>query len=49
MAGVIFIDWKKAFDIIDHKIPLRKLASYGYDHRTLKWFDYCLSDRQQKC
>ena len=47
--GVIFIDLKKAFDTIDHKILLRKLASYGADHRTLKWFDSYLSDRQQKC
>ena len=47
--GVIFINLKKAFDTIDHKILLRKLASYGIDHRALKWFDSYLSDRQQKC
>ena len=47
--GVIFIDLKKAFDTIDHKILLRKLASYGIDHRAKKWFDSYLSDRQQKC
>ena len=47
--GVIFIDLKKAFDTIDHKILLRKLASYSIDHRALKWFDSYLSDRQQKC
>ena len=49
--GVIFIhvDLKKAFDTKDHKILLRKLASYGIDHRALKWFDSYLSDRQQKC
>ena len=28
---------------------MRKLASYGADHRALKWFDSYLSDRQQKC
>ena len=44
--GAIFIDLKKAFDTIDHKILLRKLASYGIDHRVLKWFDSYLSDRQ---
>jgi len=47
--SLIFIDLKKAFDTIDHKILLRKLASYGIDHRSLKWFDSYLSDRQQKC
>ena len=47
--GEILIDLKKAFDTIDHKILLRKLASYGIDHRALKWFDSYLSDRQQKC
>ena len=37
------------FDTIGHKILLRKLASYGVDHRALKCFDSYLSDRQQKC
>ena len=49
--GVISIYLKKAFDTIDHKILLWKLASHGIDHRALKWFDSYLhvSDRQQKC
>ena len=47
--SVIFIDLKKAFDTTDHKILLRKLASFSMDHRAVKWFDSCLSDRRQKC
>ena len=43
------LEASKVFDTIDHKILLRKLASYGIDHRALKWFDSYLSDRQQKC
>ena len=41
--------WESKPLTIDHKILLRKLASYGIDHRALKWFDSYLSDRQQKC
>ena len=39
---------KKAFDSIDHKILLRKLASHEVDHKALRWFDSYRSDRQQK-
>ena len=47
--GVVFIDLKKTFDTIDHKILLRKLACYGVDQKSLRWFDSYLSDRQHKC
>ena len=45
----IFIDVKKAFDSIDHKIILSKLVNYGVEHDALKWFDSYFSDRHQKC
>ena len=38
LNGVIFIDLKKAFDTVDHKIMSQKLAKYGVDQDALKWF-----------
>ena len=47
--GVVFIDLKKAFDTIDHKIMLQKLGNYGVDPNSLRWFKSYLTDRTQKC
>ena len=49
LNGVIFIDLKKAFDTIDHKIILKKLQLYGLDDKSLKWFTSYLNDRTQYC
>lgn len=38
LDGVIFIDLKKAFDTVDHKIISKKLAKYGVDQDALKYF-----------
>ena len=43
--GIIFLDIKKAFDTVDHKILLKKLAYYGFGGTVLKWFQNFLSDR----
>ena len=49
LNGVVYIDVKKAFDTIDHAILLRKLANYGLDLGSLRFFASYLVNRSQKC
>ena len=43
----IFIDLRKAFDTVNHKILFRKLDHYGIRDKSLKWFESYLGGRQQ--
>ena len=45
--GIIFLDIKKAFDTVDHKILLDKLYYYGIKDTALEWIKSFLSDRVQ--
>ena len=47
-TGVLFLDFKKAFDMVNHTILLSKLKVYKLDDLSLNWFRSYLSERSQK-
>ena len=48
-TAMIFIDLKKAFDTVDHKILLDKMHHYGIDGLEHQWFSSYLHNRRQCC
>jgi hypothetical protein len=45
---VILFDYKKAFDLIDHRLLLNKLATYDIAQWTLEWITDFLTCRKQR-
>ena len=45
--GAIFFDLRKAFDVVDHKLLLKKLAAYHFSLNSLSWIKSYLTDRKQ--
>lgn len=46
-ADVIFTDFSKAFDKIDHRVLIRKLHKFGIHSTFLKWVSSYISGRKQ--
>ena len=46
--AMIFLDIRKAFDIVWHKGLLFKLKQFGVSGKLLKWFESYLGNRRQK-
>ena len=47
IVGTLFIDFRKAFDVVDHNILLRKLQIYKFSSNAIRWFHSYLEYRQQ--
>ena len=48
MVGVVLVDFKKAFDLVDHQILIDKLKIYGIKGEALSWFNTYLTNRKQQ-
>ena len=48
ITHTVFIDFKKAFDTINHKILLNKLKRLGFHQNAIKWFQNYLTNRTQR-
>ena len=47
LVGAIFFDLRKAFDVVDHELLLKKLAAYQFSLNSLSWIKSFLTDRKQ--
>ena len=48
VIGCVMVDFRKAFDLIDHQILLKKLKSYKCSDTCLSWFRSYLFNRTQR-
>ena len=47
VCGVLFLDFRKAFDTVDHTVLLEKLRLYGIQPSAVTWLESYLVGRQQ--
>ena len=45
LTGLVFVDFHKAFDILDHNLLLKKLSLYGANPDSVAWFQFIVSRR----
>ena len=48
IVGCVLVDFRKAFDLVDHEILLRKLKCYKCNDSCLSWFESYLCNRKQR-
>ena len=47
-VDVIYLDFSKAFDKVDHRILLKKMSKLGVDGKLIKWLETFLTKRVQR-
>ena len=50
IIGMVMVDFRKAFDLVDHTLLLKKLRHYKISDETLLWFSsYLLNKKTKSC
>ena len=47
ITAAVFVDFRKAFDSVNHQLLLKKLPGYGIKNHELRWFEKYLTSRCQ--
>jgi len=47
VTGLVFIDFRNVFDVIDHDLLLKKVSIYSATPSSVAWFKSYLSERKQ--
>ena len=47
LVGTMFIDFRKAFDMVDHSLLISKLSTYKLNTSAIRWFTSYLDTRLQ--
>ena len=49
VVAAVFLDLKKPFDMVNHKVLVSKLSAFNFSPDTLNWIQSYLGMRQQQC
>ena len=47
VSSVLFLDYSKAFNTVNHEILLKKMSMYGFSNNVCKWFEDYFRGRMQ--